>query len=182
MKGIVFVKLGEFVEQTWSYEFWDELLCNTELASGGIYTSAGLYDDQELVALVGAISSLKGMTTDDAQKAFGHWVFKELYAAAPSDVHQFIDVFTFLRAVQDVIHVEVKKLNPDVLLPEFDFLEETQSSLTFHYKSPRKMCQFCEGLIYGLADHTKQSVEVIHKSCEHKGDDICVLQVNKLAV
>lgn len=180
MKGVVLVKLNEFVEETWGLDFWEELLVATNLPSEGIYTSVAYYDDSELFDLVAQISEKKAISPDDAQKAFGQWVFKELYKAAPPDVHQFTDVFTFLRAVQDVIHVEVKKLNPDVMLPEFDFLEETASKMTLRYRSPRKMCKFCEGLIYGLSDHTKQKVQINHDKCEHHGDDHCVLSVTKL--
>lgn len=176
----MFIKLAEFVEQTWGYELWDDLLCTITLPSGGIYATLGLYDDQELIDIVSFISSQEHVSPDDVQKAFGHWIFKELYAAIPSNVLQFVDVFEFLRTIQNVIHVEVKKLHPDILLPEFEFLEETESSLTFHYKSPRKLCQFCEGLVVGLAEHTKQLIQVFHSSCEHQGDDKCVLQVNKL--
>lgn len=180
MKGVVLVKLNEFVEETWGLEFWEELLDETNLPSEGIYTSVTYYDDAELFYLVAKISEKKSISPENAQKAFGQWVFKELYAAAPPDVHEFTDVFTFLRAVQDVIHVEVKKLNPDVMLPEFDFLEETNSKMTLRYRSPRKMCTFCEGLIYGLSDHTGQAVSVTHDKCEHHGDDQCVLSVTKL--
>lgn len=180
MKGVVLVKLSEFVEETWGLALWDELLQEANLESDGIYTSVGQYDDQELFTLVGLISSKKGITGEDAQKAFGEWIFKELYAIAPPGVHDFVDIFGFLHGVQNVIHVEVKKLNPDVLLPEFDFLFESEKTLRFHYKSPRKLCHFCEGLVYGLSQHVNQQVTVSHIECEHNNDARCVLEVNKV--
>lgn len=180
MKGIVFTKLNEFVEEVWGLEFWDELLDESELPSGGAYTTVEYYDDQELFTLVGKISEKKGISGGDAQIAFGRWLFKGLYLAAPPDVHHFTDVFTFLHGVQNVIHVEVKKLNPNVLLPEFDFLSETDTELEFRYRSPRNMCQFCEGLVYGLSEHTNQTVEVTHTKCVHVGDEECILNVKKV--
>ncbi|MFC3095883.1 4-vinyl reductase [Alteromonas sediminis] len=179
MKGIVFVKLNEFVEQTWGLACWESLLAATDLPSGGIYTSVMTYDDNEIFALIDAISKQKSLHPFEAQKTFGQWLFKELYAIAPAGVHQFNDVFGFLRAVQDVIHVEVKKLNPDVLLPEFEFLEETDTALTFEYRSPRKMNYFCEGLILGLAEYVDQTITVTHLLCEHKGDKKSVIRVDK---
>lgn len=181
MKGVVFVKLNEFIEDVFGLAFWDEILQDTNLPSGGAYTTVENYADEELFAIVASVSEKKGISPEDAQIAFGKWVFKSLYAAAPPDVHQFTDVFSFLHGVQNVIHVEVKKLNPDAMLPEFDFLNETATDLKLRYRSPRKMCHFCEGLTYGLSEHTAQEVNVIHEKCVHKNDSECVLNVKKLA-
>ncbi len=180
LKGVVFVKLSEFVEETWGLALWDELLQEADLASDGIYTTVCVYDDQEFFSLVSLIGNKKGITVAQAQKAFGEWIFTELYAIAPPGAHDFVDIFEFLHGVQNVIHVEVKKLNPDGLLPEFDFLFESEKTLRFHYKSPRKLCYFCEGLIYGLSKHVNQEVTVSHVECEHNNDDRCVLEVSKV--
>jgi predicted hydrocarbon binding protein len=180
LKGVVFVKLSEFVEETWGLALWDQMLQDANLDSEGIYTSVGQYDDHELFTLVGLISDKKAITVGQAQKAFGEWVFKELYAIAPPSAHDYDDIFEFLHGVQNVIHAEVKKLNPDAFFPEFDFLFESEKTLRFHYKSPRKLCHFCEGLIYGLSKHASQQVTVTHLECEHNNDSRCVLEVNKV--
>lgn len=180
MKGIVFVKLSEFVEENWGLALWDELLQEINLDSGGIYTSVGLFSDQEFFSLVTLIASKKNITEKQIQIAFGKWIFKELYALAPPGTHDFIDVFEFLHGVQNIIHVEVKKLYPDVFLPEFNFLFESEKTLRFHYKSPRKLCYFCEGLVYGLSQHVNQEVTITHVECEHDNDTRCVIEVTKV--
>lgn len=180
MKGVVLVKLNEFVEETWGLALWDEILQEANPASEGIYTSVGQYDDEEFFTLAQLVADKNSLTLEQAQKAFGEWIFKELFAIAPPGAHDFVDIFEFLHGVQNIIHVEVKKLYPDVLLPEFDFLYESEKTLKFHYKSPRKLCHFCEGIINGLADHVKQKVAVSHVECEHNNDARCVLEVSKL--
>jgi predicted hydrocarbon binding protein len=180
MKGIVFVKFNEFVEQCWGDEFWDELLEEAQLASQGIYTTIGTYADQELFTLIDLVVIKKNISSKQAQIAFGEWVFKELYNVAPNDVHDFKDVFEFLHAVQNVIHVEVKKLNPDALLPEFEFLSESATHLSFNYLSPRQLCFFCEGIVLGLAKHTGQEIKVSQAECQHEGGQRCVIEVEKL--
>lgn len=180
MKGIVFVKFSEFIEELWGEEFWDTLLNEANLESEGVYTTVGTYDDEELFTLIGLVVEKQNISSKEAQFAFGKWIFKELYNAAPPGAHDFKDVFEFLHAVQNYIHVEVKKLNPDALLPEFDFLSESATTLSFHYQSPRKLCFFCEGIVYGLAEHTKQKVQVSQSECEHEGDGRCVIEVVKI--
>ena len=145
MKGIVFVEFCNFVEEQFGEMFWDELLNEADLPSQGIYTNTATYDDAELFTLISLVCEKKGLTGKQAREAFGKWVFIKLYHAAPANVHDFKDVFEFLHAVENVIHVEVKKLNPDAILPEFEFLSETESKLTMVYKSPRGLCHFCEG-------------------------------------
>ena len=152
MKGIVFVKFNEFVESLWGDVFWEELIEEANLPSEGVYTSATTVDDAELFTLIGLIVEKKQISAEEAQLAFGKWVFKELLTMAPPEAHDFKDVFEFLHAVQNFIHVEVKKFNPDAILPEFVFLEESPNQLVFEYISPRHLSKFCEGLIRGLAE------------------------------
>ncbi|MFT4993895.1 MAG: putative hydrocarbon binding protein [Paraglaciecola sp.] len=180
MKGIVFVKFNDFVEEQWGEEFWDELLTEATLPSEGVFTTIGSYDDEEFYTLLGLIVKKKNISGKEAQFAFGKWLFKELYASAPPQAHAFKDVFEFLHGVQNVIHLEVKKLNPDALLPEFEFIDESATELTFHYKSPRKLCYFCEGLVHGLAEHTGQTVKVSQPECEHDGGQRCLINVEKI--
>ncbi|MFT5923640.1 MAG: putative hydrocarbon binding protein [Paraglaciecola sp.] len=180
MKGIVFVKFNEFIEELWGEEFWDKLLDEAKLPSQGAYTTVVTYDDQELFILIGLVSDKKNISVRDAQFSFGKWVFKEFLNSAPAGAHDFEDVFEFLYAVQGFIHVEVKKLNPNALVPEFKFLSETSNILSFHYISPRKLCFFCEGIVHGLAEHMGQAVNVFQSECEHEGGQRCVLVVEKL--
>ncbi|MGJ8680765.1 heme NO-binding domain-containing protein [Paraglaciecola sp.] len=180
MKGVIFVKFNEFVEELWGDEFWDELIDEASLPSEGAYTTVATYADEELFTLIELIVKKKEISAKDAQFAFGKWIFKQLYEVAPAGAHDFKDVFAFLHAVQDFIHVEVKKLNPDALLPEFEFLFESESKVSFHYQSPRKLCFFCEGIVHGLAEHTGQRVSVGQSECEHEGGSRCVIEVEKL--
>jgi predicted hydrocarbon binding protein len=182
MKGIVFVKFNDFIEKFWGDEFWDELLEEAELPSEGVYSTFVTYDDQELFILIGLVADKKNISAKEVQFTFGKWIFKEFYHIAPAFTHEFKDVFEFLLAVQNIIHVEVKKLNPDALCPKFKFLSQTPNQLSFHYQSPRKLCFFCEGIIYGLAEHTRQKIKVYQSECEHEGCQRCVLVVEKCEI
>ncbi|MBA1333177.1 heme transporter CcmB, partial [Candidatus Endoriftia persephone str. Guaymas] len=44
MKGIVFSKFIEFVEERFSPEMADDIIESSDLPSGGAYTSVGTYD------------------------------------------------------------------------------------------------------------------------------------------
>lgn len=180
MKGIVFVQFADFIEHTFGLDFWDEVLTTVNPISGGVYTTVGAYADEEFLALLSCVCEAKSMSANDAQIAFGIWVFEKLHGAAPKGTATSTDVFDFLRHVQDVIHVEVKKLHADAILPEFTFLEETPTELTLVYHSPRALCAFCEGLILGLGEYLNTPLKVSHLSCVHHGQSQCVMKVTKL--
>jgi predicted hydrocarbon binding protein len=182
MKGVVFVKLNEFIVERWGEVFWDELLTAANLPSAGIFTSSLHYDDQELFTLFGVIIEKKNIAGKELQMIFGKWFFKVIlpYAPPSTSAHNFKDVFQFLHGAQNMIHIEVNKLDPRVMLPQFIFIDESPSTLTFHYKSPRQLCFFCEGIIHGLAEHTGQTIKVSQPECQHEGDKRCLIQVEKI--
>jgi hypothetical protein len=179
LKDIVFVKLAEFVEETWGVAMWGELLQEVDADSGGIDPFVGLFDDQELFLLVALIATKKAIIIAQAKKAFGKWIFIELYTSKPRLRHDFIDVFKFFHGRQNIIHIEVKKLYIGLLIPKFNFLYESEKTLRFHSMSPRKRCHFCEVLVYGLAEYLNQPATVCSKEREHNNNDRCVLEVSK---
>ncbi len=180
MKGVVFVKFEEFIEELWGDEFWDELLSEADLPSGGAYTTVATYDDQEMYDLIGLVMAKKALTMQQAQQAFGKWLFNKLLALAPSHAHEIDNTFDFLHAVQNLIHVEVKKLNPDALLPEFTFIEQSETELSMVYESPRHLCFLCEGLIHGLAEHTNEKIQTHQSECVHENGSQCIINVRKI--
>ena len=95
------------------------------------------------------------------------------YAPPSTNAHNFKDVFKFGHGAQNRIHIEVNTLNPQVMLPEFIFVNESPSTLTFHYKSPRQLCFFCEGIVYGVAEHTGQTLKFSQPECLHEGEKRC---------
>ncbi len=179
MKGVIFLKLEEFVDETFGDMAWDNILNIADVASDGAYTSIALYDDEEFFSIVKTLCEEHGLKMKEAQFAFGQWIHDKLIAIAPKDVHQITDTFTFLRAVNDVIHIEVMKIHPDAILPEFIFLEETETKLLMEYKSPRGLCYFCEGIINALINRLHENISVRQIECVHEGDARCVFELIK---
>lgn len=179
MKGVVFVQFAEFIEESFGLLFWDEVLEAVDPPSGGAYTTVGTYPDEEFLSLLSHICEVKQLDSGDAQVMFGRWLFEKLHAIAPPGNKAQGDPFVFLRRVQDVIHVEVKKLNQDAILPEFRFISETDTCMTMEYISPRHLNRFCEGLILGLGDYMSQPLEVVHKQSILNGDPASIFDVIK---
>ena len=174
MKGMVFTMLSDLVEDQFGISMWDDLIDETKPASEGIYTSVDVYPDEELLAYVVALSERSGVPIPDLVRAFGKFVLTK-FATIHPEFFEDHSAKSFLKSVHDVIHVEVKKLHPGVVLPEFEYDDPGDNQLVMHYYSPRNLCHLAEGLIEGAAERFGVDVTLDHTECTHSGADHCVL-------
>ena len=175
MKGIVFDILNDMVEEQFGLEAWDNLL--DAVGSDGIYVATQSYPDEDLLALVAAASEATEIPAQDLVFEFGKYMVPKFYEryAGFFDAHERTK--DFLLTVDEVIHVEVRKLFPDAGVPEFRYAE-ANGTLTMEYRSPRKLCALAEGLIEGSATHFGEVATIGHDVCMHNGADHCQLAVS----
>jgi len=179
MKGVIFNELQELVEETFGYEVWDEVILQTMLPSEGVYTASATYEDQELFDIVAALSQKTGISQPELVKIYGTYLFKTLMKSAPQEAKDAANLRRFLMMLENLIHVEVRKLFKEVNLPQFGYRED-DDILTMLYTSPRKLCHLSEGLILGAAQHFSEEIELSHPVCMHEGHEHCQLQIKFL--
>jgi hypothetical protein len=175
LRGIVFRLLEQAVVDEHGEEMWDTLLDVAEVS--GAYTSLGVYDDSELMALVGAASSAFGMDAPGVLRWLGR-------AALPMLARSYPDFFTphtsakaFVASLNDIIHPEVRKLHPGADVPDFETEDRGAEGLVLGYASPRRLCAFAEGLVEGAAAFYGEVVTISQTACMHRGDARCLLRV-----
>jgi len=176
VKGIVFNLLNDMVEEQFGMDMWDDLIDATAPSSQGIYTSVEVYPDGELLAYVAAISKHTGAEPAAVVRLFGNYMLGR-FAQMHPEFFAGHSIKSFLKSVHSVIHVEVRKLHPDVVLPEFTYDDPADNELVMNYHSPRKLCHLAEGLIDGAARHFDVQVTMQHPVCMHDGADHCVLRL-----
>jgi hypothetical protein len=76
------------------------------------------------------------------------------------------DSFSFLASIEDVIHVEVRKLYPDAELPRFESTFPVEGSMEFVYRSPRHFDDLAAGLIAGCIEHFGEDVQVTRSALD----------------
>ncbi len=173
MQGIIFNALAEFVEETAGLEAWNDILEDSQVASGGAYTSGGTYPDEEIVALAVAICDKLGLELNDGLRAFGQYLFGFLLERGPVQIKSYADTQTMLSELDSVVHTEVKRVHPDAYTPFFEYQPSDTTSGELVYRSKRKLCAVAEGLLAGAAAHYGQSVAMKHTHCVHKGEEDC---------
>jgi hypothetical protein len=165
------------VTESFGWETWDQLIENTKPASEAIYTSAQGYPDEELMAYVNQLPKITGTAAPDLIRAFGKYLMHKFKVMHP----EFLDghgAKSFLASVHAVIHVEIRKLHPDTLLPKFEYEDNGPDNLTMIYSAHRKLCHLAEGLIQGVGELFKELIAIQHPECMHEDAAKCRLELH----
>lgn len=166
MKGVVFVELVRMVEETFSLEMADQMIEGCDLASGGAYTAVGTYDHQEVIALVSKLSELTATPVPALVTSFGEYLFKRFFARHPGFFDNVDDALDFLAMIEDVIHVDVRKLYPQAQLPRFDIERISPDKLIMVYRSERHLGDLAEGLIRQCIRHFGTPIDLVRENLE----------------
>ncbi|ASP39274.1 heme NO-binding protein [Bacterioplanes sanyensis] len=175
MKGVVFDLLRQMAEESVGVLGWQQVL--DRAGSDGLYVATGTYPDDELVALVVAVSEHTGLSVDELLYRFGQFMVPAFESSYPVFFHGFDHLLDFLETVEATVHKEVRKLYSDAALPTFEVTRSAANELTMLYRSPRKLCRLAEGLIDGSATRFSTPYRLSHDRCLHRGDDHCELIV-----
>lgn len=169
MKGIVFTEFMELVEARMGLGMLDRIITEARLPNDGAYTSVGTYDHAELVRLVQALSNASGTGVPQLIHMFGEHLFQRFSVSYKPLFAEAHGAFDFLCRVDDVIHVEVRKLYPDAELPSLACERPSADRLVMHYSSPRGFGDLAEGLIAGCIKHFGEDIKVVRTDLPKEG-------------
>lgn len=160
MKGMVFTEYIDFVTDTFGVEVCESMIDACTLTDDGAYTAVGTYDHKELVAMVVHLSEATKTPPSDLVKAYGSHLFGVLASKYASMIEGMTNSFDLLKQIEDVIHVNVRKLYPDAELPSFQVEQPSADHLVLHYKSERGLADVAEGLMQGCFAHFGEAIEL----------------------
>jgi hypothetical protein len=177
MKGIIFNELEAMVTEVLGADAWDTLITQTALETkDGVFVGPKTYPDADLFALVGTASKVTGKPAAELVTMFGRFLFPALAKKYPMFIKPGMTAKSFLLSVDKVIHVEVRKLHSDTVLPVLRYEDPAPDRLVVLYQSPRKLCDLAVGLIDGVGTYFKQSISQEHPRCMNRGDDACRIE------
>ncbi|SMP33454.1 heme NO-binding domain-containing protein [Shimia sagamensis] len=167
MKGIVFVELIRMAESVMGEEAVDDILEKAKLENDGAFTAVGNYPCRELLAIVDAIGAELGAPIEALHKQFGHWMFGRFVEGYPVFFEGKNDGFDMLESIEGEVHVEVRKLYPEVELPTFATERLEDGRFKMVYSSERPLQHFCHGLIEACLQHFEHDASI--QMTEQKG-------------
>ncbi|WP_447970894.1 heme NO-binding domain-containing protein [Nitrospira sp. M1] len=180
MKGIVFTEFSEMVEEQFGEEMLDNIIENSELASGGSYTAIGTYDHTEILQLVTSLSAASNIEVSKLVFTFGEHLYKFFYSHYPMFFQSATNSFDFLESVENHIHVEVRKIYPDAELPSFDCRRIEPTQFEMIYRSSRPFADVAEGLITACCRHYNEAITIQRKDVDdEKGQGVRFLLIKQ---
>jgi hypothetical protein len=182
MKGVIFNIFEEFVTANWGAETYEDILDLCPQTAGMHFVGPRTYPDEYLVAMLGKACETLSVTPDVALRSFGGFAFGALVGRYPVFLEGVDHPRQLLLALNDIIHVEVKKLMEGAVPPtlRYEVDESDDTRLTIHYQSERGLCHLMEGLIDGAAEHFGVPIEHEQVSCKHNGAECCIFAVRFL--
>jgi len=172
MKGVVFTEFLALVESSFGYEMVDILIQESNLSTGGAYTTIGTYPHSEMLTLLGNLSQRTDIPVPDLLRLYSRHFFKMLSKNYAYVFERAGDAFTLLEQIESHIHVEVKKLYPDSKLPYFDTRRPTEHSLEMIYHSERCMADFAEGLMNATLDYYHETATISRENITPSGSSV----------
>ncbi|TVS02040.1 MAG: guanylate cyclase [Rhodobacteraceae bacterium] len=178
MKGIVFVELIRMAETVIGEEAVDTILDQCDLSTDGAYSAVGNYPCAELITLVEALSKHTGTPSAELQRLFGKWMHEQFVTNYPAFFTDKSDALAMLSAIEDEVHVEVRKLYPDAELPRFETEHIASDELRMVYRSPRPLSDFCHGLVEGCVDHFGHRADIRRKDLSGADEHACAFTIH----
>jgi hypothetical protein len=173
VKGIILTLVEEAVVAEHGRATWDAVLARADV--DGAYTSPDSYPDDDLVQLADAGAGQLGTTPVELTRHLGEQVIRGLARRYPQYFDPHRRTRELLLSLDEVIYPEVHKLHPDTAPPTFWFTGSDEVHLLVHYRSPRRLCAFAEGMIDGAARHYGEQASLSHEPCMLDGADHCTL-------
>ena len=100
MKGIIFTEFLELVEEKFGLAMVDKIITQSELQSGGIYTSVGTYEFAEMLQLLTRLSENTDISKDDLLLVYSEHLFKALVRSHPNLVDHYKDPMDLLASIE----------------------------------------------------------------------------------
>lgn len=172
MKGIVFTEFLDLVEDKFGLEMVDKIIDQSELDSGGVYTSIGTYSFSEMLQLLQNLSQNTGISIDNLLLVYAEHFFSVIEDSYPGLLATYKDPIEMLASIENHIHVEVRKIYPDAELPTFVVEEQTEKSLIMVYKSSRAMHHFGLGLMNKTFEHFNAKATIDLEKIKEDGTEV----------
>lgn len=168
MRGVVFTELIEFVESALGFDVADKMIEMSKLDNDGAFSQGGNYPFSDMVKILGALSKITGKEPNELLEIFGEHLFAVLVKLYGQDIKEVGSPILFIDSVEHYVHVEVKKLYPDVELPTFKTEEKSDNHIVLIYQSEKRLEAFAYGLMSACGKYFEQPLDIKYETISEK--------------
>lgn len=169
MKGIISTTFEDLVRERLGEGCVDELFDQRGLKTDNSFVAPVTNRDEDLVALVLTAAEMAGLEVTTTLFGSGRYAFFRLVSCREDPDESADSLESLFAHVDDIIHVEVRKLWPEAETQRIHVQSESEVVLIVRYESRRRLCPVFEGLIAGLRDFYRPAVVCEHIACPEDG-------------
>ncbi|MBI4710274.1 MAG: heme NO-binding domain-containing protein [Nitrospirae bacterium] len=176
MHGIIFLELQKYVVGMLGNDAWNQLM-NKAGVKQKIYLCSEVYPDQEILALVAALSKSTGESAPALLEDFGKFIVPALFKMYRVLIKPEWKTLDVIEHAEETIHKVVRIKNPGALPPALKCTRTGPGEIVINYKSPRRLCSLAKGIAQGLAAHFNERISINEKTCMLKNADSCSISI-----
>jgi predicted hydrocarbon binding protein len=177
MKGIIFNLLEDFLSERLGEEKFEELIDGCSLKTREPFVGPGSYPDEDFLAIVDRTVEITGMGRAEALQTFGKFCIGKLALKYPFFFDRHDDSKAFLKTLNAMHSLEVRKLYANAKPPEFVIEDSSPDRLVMRYMSERKLCPLVKGLIEGVAEYYGAPIRYNQRQCMLEGGPLCEFEL-----
>ena len=176
MHGLIFVTWEKFLAERFGSPLFNMYRATIGETPATSPLASRVYDDETLVAGVGAACQLTGLSADMMLREYGHYFMingltSHLCAYLLTQVHSGRELLLVMRDA----HAQMRR-TPDSLTPplfSYEVIASDPRAFALIYDSPRKLCPVLLGAIEGAAERYGEKVKVAERTCMKRGAEVC---------
>ncbi|NRB36883.1 MAG: heme NO-binding domain-containing protein [Pseudomonadales bacterium] len=178
MKGHIFNLFEDFIIDQAGLGFYQDILscCSFPTDEGFIRTEN--YPDEKLYELIAIAVKKIGITPREASLSWGEWLLPRLAELVPKEMMDYKHPRDFLKTVDYIHRVELKKLYPDALPPSFSYEDISKDRGVLTYKSHRHLYDLVEGVLIGVASYFHTHIGIRREPAGEGEDEIMLFHLD----
>lgn len=177
MKGIIFNLLESYIEKNFDDDIVETIFDENDLITKEPFVGPGTYPDEDLYLLIDKTSKYANKEKNAILFDLGKHMLHKVLLKYPEFTKNISHPKDFILSVDQVIHVEVKKLYPDATTPGFIYKEISNDKLEMTYLSNRKFCFLAEGLLEGTKEYFGKKFTYKQTQCKLHCGDRCLFEI-----
>ncbi|WP_137895695.1 heme NO-binding domain-containing protein [Ramlibacter sp. 2FC] len=176
MNGIFPIEIRKFVEARLGEQAWPEIVRSAEVRPR-LYVPVADYPDQEIAALLSAVSARTGDPIPVILEAMGEFIVPDLISMVPTFIRPGWKTLDMIANTEEAIHEVLRHAGTNTNPPKLMCRWAGSHEVVVTYTSPRKMCTLAKGIIRGIAKYYGEQVAITEPTCMLRGDAACQLHV-----
>ena len=180
MHGLIFVTWEKYLADRFGSSFLSAYRDAIGETPSTVPLASRVYDDENLLAGVGAASKLAHFPVETMLREYGRYFLingltSHLCAYLLTQVHSGRELLLMMRKA----HAQMRRI-PDGLTPpvfEFEAIPTNSNGLMVVYNSNRQLCPVLCGAIEGAAERYGEKVQIVERSCMKRGATECRFEI-----